>query len=71
IVDIFRKPTEVIPHMKQIMDRGGIRTVWLAEGANSHEAEEFAEDYGLYLVTNYCIMDVDMSGEDAPEKVGV
>ncbi|HEX7260174.1 MAG TPA: phosphoketolase [Candidatus Saccharimonadia bacterium] len=71
IVDIFRKPTEVIPHLKEIMDRGGIRTVWLAEGANSHEAEEFAEDYGLYLVTNYCIMDVDIGGENAPEMVGV
>ncbi len=71
IVDIFRKPTEVIPHMEEIMERGGIRTVWLAEGANSHEAEVFAEDYGLYLVTNYCIMDVDISGENAPEKAHV
>lgn len=57
IVDIFRKPSEVVSHMKEVIDRGGIRTVWLAEGANSHEAEDFAEDYGLSLVTNYCIMD--------------
>ncbi len=71
IVDIFRKPTEVIPHMKEIMERGGIRTVWLAEGANSHEAEEFAVDYGLYIITNYCIMDVDTQGESAPEKLHV
>jgi predicted CoA-binding protein len=57
IVDIFRKPSEVIPHMKEVVERGGIRTVWLAEGANSQEAEEFAEDYGLSLVTNFCIME--------------
>lgn len=57
IVDIFRNPSEVIPHMKEVVERGGIKTVWLAEGANSHEAEDFAEDYGLSIITNYCIMD--------------
>ena len=57
IVDIFRKPTEVIPHMQEVVERGGINTVWLAEGANSPEAEDFAEDYGLTLVSNFCIMD--------------
>ncbi len=57
IVDIFRKPTEVIPHMQEIVERGGIKTVWLAEGANSPVAEDFAEDYGLSMVTNFCIMD--------------
>lgn len=59
IVDIFRSPEEVVPHLEEIVDRGGIRTVWLAEGANSTEAEDVAEDYGLFLVTNMCIMDVD------------
>jgi xylulose-5-phosphate/fructose-6-phosphate phosphoketolase len=57
IVDIFRKPEEVIPHMQDVVERGNIRTVWLADGVNSHEAEDFAEDYGLSLVTNYCILD--------------
>src|SRR6185369_15700841 len=57
IVDIFRKPTEVIHHMQEVVERGGIRTVWLAEGAHSQEAVDFAEDYGLSMVTNFCIMD--------------
>lgn len=57
IVDIFRKPAEVIPHMQEIVERGNIRTVWLADGVNTHEAEDFAEDYGLSMVTNYCILD--------------
>lgn len=57
IVDIFRKPTEVIPHMQEVVERGNIRTVWLADGVNTHEAEDFAEDYGLSMVTNYCILD--------------
>lgn len=68
IVDIFRTPEDVIPHMEEIVERGGIRTVWLAEGANSQEAEEFGEDYGLHLVTNQCIMDVDKEAK-AKEKI--
>ena len=57
IVDIFRKPEDVVPHMQEVVEHGGIRTVWIAEGANSIEAEEFAKDYGLTVVTNFCIMD--------------
>jgi xylulose-5-phosphate/fructose-6-phosphate phosphoketolase len=59
IVDIFRNPDKVLPHLQEVVDRGGIKTVWLAEGANSHEAEDFAEDYGLHMISNLCIMDVD------------
>ncbi|MBW3568595.1 phosphoketolase [Candidatus Parcubacteria bacterium] len=68
IVDIFRKPEEVIPHLDEIVERGGIKTVWLAEGANSIEAEEFAEDYGLHMVTTQCIMDVDKEFRTKGEK---
>ena len=57
IVDIFRKKNEVIPHMAEIVERGGINTVWLAEGVQSREAEDFAEDYGLTLVANFCILE--------------
>jgi len=57
IVDIFRKKSQVVSHMAEIVERGGINTVWLAEGVQSHEAEDFAEDYGLTLVTNFCILE--------------
>ena len=57
IVDIFRKPEEVLPHMEEIVERGGISTVWLAEGINTKEIEDFAEDYGLSMITNFCILD--------------
>jgi len=63
IVDIFRKPSEVVAHMKEVVERGDIKTVWLADGINTPEAEEFAEDYGLSMVTNFCIM-------EAYEKAG-
>ncbi|MGI8419252.1 MAG: phosphoketolase [Candidatus Levyibacteriota bacterium] len=57
IVDIFRKKEEVMSHMAEVVERGGINTVWLAEGIQSREADDFAEDYGLTLVTNLCILD--------------
>jgi len=57
IVDIFRKSTEVIPHLEEVVERGGIKTVWLAEGVDSREAVDFAEDYGLTMVTNFCILE--------------
>ncbi len=57
IVDIFRKPKEVLPHLQEVVSRGGIGTVWLAEGVSSREVEDFAEDYGLTMVTNFCILE--------------
>jgi len=57
VVDIFRKPTEVISHLQEVVERGSIKTVWLQEGVSSREAEDFAEDYGLTMVTNFCIME--------------
>lgn len=57
IVDVFRKADLVMPHMKEVVERGGIKTVWLQEGVSSKEVEDFAEDYGLTMVTNCCIME--------------
>lgn len=57
VVDIFRRPEEVIPHLREVVDRGNIKSVWLQEGVSSPEAEDFAEDYGLTMVTNFCIME--------------
>lgn len=57
IVDIFRRPEEVMPHMQEIVAHGGISSVWLQEGVSSREVEDFAEDYGLTMVTNFCIME--------------
>lgn len=56
IVDVFRRADQVLPHMKEVLDRGGIKTVWLQEGVSSQEVEDFAEDYGITMVTNCCIM---------------
>ena len=57
IVDVFRRSDEVIPHLKEVLKRGGVSTVWLQEGVGSREAEAFAKDYGIGLVSNFCMMD--------------
>jgi xylulose-5-phosphate/fructose-6-phosphate phosphoketolase len=57
IVDIFRKSEEVLPHLAEVVERGGITTVWLAEGTSTRETEDFAEDYGLSMITNFCILE--------------
>jgi predicted CoA-binding protein len=57
IVDIFRKSSEVLTHLDEVVERGGINTVWLAEGINTRQIEDFAEDYGLSMVTNFCILE--------------
>jgi predicted CoA-binding protein len=56
IVDIFRRPEEVMPHMQEVLRRK-IKTVWLQEGVSSPEVEQFAKEKGLTLVANFCIMD--------------
>lgn len=55
IVDIFRRPEEVVAHMKEVVERGDIKNVWLQDGVESQKAEEFARDFGLTLVSNFCI----------------
>lgn len=57
IVDIFRKPEEVIPHIKEALERGDVKTIWLAEGVVSQEAEVYALSYNLNMVSNFCIME--------------
>jgi predicted CoA-binding protein len=58
VVDIFRRPEEVIPHLEEILKRGGVKKVWLQEGVGSPQAEEFAREHNLPMVSNFCLMAV-------------
>jgi len=58
IVDVFRRPEEVIPHLEEVLKRSGISTVWLQEGVGSPEAEKFALEHNLGIVSNFCMMAV-------------
>lgn len=56
IVDIFRKPAYVIPHLQEVIKRNNGSTVWLQEGVGSQEAIDYATQHRIPLVSNMCIM---------------
>jgi len=58
IVDIFRKPEEVMSHLKEVLEKGGISTVWLQEGVGSTQASAFANEFGINLISDFCMMKV-------------
>lgn len=58
VVDVFRRPEDVIPHLKEVLKRGGSPTVWLQEGVGSLEAEEFAKEANINMISNFCLMEV-------------
>jgi len=61
VVDIFRKSEEVLPIVKEIINRGGIKALWLQEGISNDEAEILARSKGLQVISNMCMMKVHKS----------
>lgn len=56
VVDIFRKSEEILPHVKEAIRRGDIKTIWMQEGVQNKEAEQLAKKSGLHVVSNFCLM---------------
>ncbi|HEY5601459.1 MAG TPA: CoA-binding protein [Patescibacteria group bacterium] len=56
VVDIFRRSEEVLPHVKEVVERGDIKTIWMQEGISNSEAESYAKLHGLDVVMNFCLM---------------
>lgn len=56
VVDIFRKSEFVFPHVKETVIRGDAHTIWLQEGISHREAEDYAKEHGLTVISNFCIM---------------
>jgi predicted CoA-binding protein len=65
IVDVFRRPEEVIPHLEEVLKRGEVSTVWLQEGVGSKEAEDFAKKSGISLVSNFCMMEAHKNTQES------
>jgi len=55
IVDIFRRPNAVPPHVEEAIDIGA-KVVWLQEGIVHNEAAERAKAAGLAVVQNRCML---------------
>ena len=56
VVDIFRRPEDVMPHVKEVVERGDAHTLWLQEGITNPEAEDYAKQNGLTVYSNFCLM---------------
>ena len=54
IVDIFRKPEAVLPHVEEAIAVGA-KAVWLQLGIRNDEASQRAADAGLVAVQDRCI----------------
>lgn len=61
IVDIFRKPEQVIPIINDVIKSKRKPIIWMQEGVGSPEAKELAEKNGLEVVMNMCMMKVHKS----------
>jgi len=55
IVDIFRRPADVPPHVEDAITAGA-KTVWMQVGIVNEEAAERARSAGLEVVMNRCTM---------------
>jgi len=54
IVQIFRKPEDVPPVVDEAIKMGA-KVVWMQEGIINEEAEQAAEEAGLFVVMDVCM----------------
>lgn len=55
VVDIFRKPADVLPVVEEAV-RIGAKAVWMQEGIVNEEAAKKAEEAGLQVVMDKCML---------------
>ena len=56
IVDIFRRPAHVPAVIDDVLQKEGIRCIWMQEGVVNLEAAKKAEEAGLPVVMDRCIL---------------
>ena len=54
VIDIFRHPEEVLPIVREAMNKG-IKAVWMQEGITNRKAAAEARKAGLKVVMNRCM----------------
>jgi uncharacterized protein len=53
VVDIFRRPDQVLPHVEEAIEIGA-KAIWMQLGVWNQEAAELAAHSGLLVVMNRC-----------------
>ena len=56
IVDIFRKPEEIVSIANDVVQKKGIKVLWMQLGIYNSEAREIAERNGIEVVYNRCML---------------
>lgn len=54
IVDVFRKPSELVQVVRDVIDAGA-KTVWFQYGVVNEEAIRLADEAGLNVIVDRCI----------------
>lgn len=57
IVDIFRKPDDVLDVIKDSLNKEGVKVIWMQKGIYNKEAERLALDKGIKVVYNRCMLE--------------
>ena len=55
VVDVFRKPEHTVPISEAAVEIGA-KALWLQDGVVNQEATKLAEDAGLLVVMNDCML---------------
>jgi predicted CoA-binding protein len=59
VVDVFRRPEQVLEVVKDAIERkkqrGDIKAIWLQEGIVNDEAKRIAEENGLLFIQDKCM----------------
>ena len=53
MLELFRRPTEVLPPVREAIQLGA-KTIWMQLGINNEQAAQEAQDAGLQVVMNRC-----------------
>jgi predicted CoA-binding protein len=56
IVDIFRKADQVVPIIEEVIKSKRKVIIWMQEGVGSPETKKLAEENGLEVVMDMCMM---------------
>ncbi len=56
VVDIFRRPEDVLPIVEQAVARQGVKIIWMQEGIVNEEAAEIARSAGIEVIMDRCML---------------
>lgn len=56
IVNVFRKSEDVYQVIQDVIEKKGIKIIWLQEGIHNKQAENLAQEKGIDVLYNRCMM---------------